>query len=401
MTTASLDVLGTEYVVLFGARRHKDRPVAVGTPRDLPQQLLKTEHVTSPSELRDIVENDEVEYVAPAMPMRLIDPFEAAESMPTTAWGLEYIGVTGEDPTPYDGEGTKIAVLDTGINQGHCAFKGISEWTVKNFTNSGAKSDVSDENGHGTHCAGTIFGRDVNDCRIGVAPAVTEVIIAKVIGPKGGSTIQVCDAINWAIGEKANVISMSLGFDMLQLIETLENRLDSKRSAYSLALNVYLKNVRLFDAISAQIKLRDAVEEGMGAIVLAATGNESQHPNVRVSASFPAAAQDFLSVGAVNRTDTGLDTAHFSNLNPDVVAPGVSIISASHKSKDALRSLSGTSMATPHIAGLIALHRQALTQLSGKPPTAKTAIDELLNSATPIGHLNSEQTGKGLPHAPR
>ena len=110
--------------------------------------------------------------VAPVIPMRLIAPIDvAAVAAPAagSTWGVQAVKA---DTSPFDGDGIIPAVLDTGIDPNHPAFAGVN-LIRKNFTN--ASDD--DEHGHGTHCAGTIFGRDVNGTRIGVAPGVKQAVI--------------------------------------------------------------------------------------------------------------------------------------------------------------------------------------------------------------------------------
>src|SRR5690606_41473924 len=87
-------------------------------------------------------------------------------------WGVKAMGAY---TSPFDGSGIVVAVLDTGIDPTHPAFAGVN-LTRRNFTTAGD----DDTHGHGTHCAGTIFGRAVNGTRIGVAPGVTEAVIGKV-----------------------------------------------------------------------------------------------------------------------------------------------------------------------------------------------------------------------------
>jgi subtilisin family serine protease len=81
--------------------------------------------------------------------------------------------------------------------------------TERDFTGEGN----GDLEGHGTHCAGTIFGRDVSSTRIGVARGVKTALIGKVLGSQGGSSESIVTAIQWAVDNGAHVISMSLGMD--------------------------------------------------------------------------------------------------------------------------------------------------------------------------------------------
>ena len=153
--------------------------------------------------------------IAPVMPMYLIKATKTEVPVGVAApnniaWGVTAVGA--DRFQKYDGSGITVAVLDTGIdssltNEGQ-PFRGV-ELVVENFTD----EDPSDTDGHGTHCAGTIFGRETNGMRIGVAPGIKRPLIAKVIGSKGASTDAIAKAILWAYDNGAQIISMSLGID--------------------------------------------------------------------------------------------------------------------------------------------------------------------------------------------
>src|SRR5262249_33797538 len=137
--------------------------------------------VTNEKDRAELRRDPEVVGTAPVMPVHLVVPPDTAVASagagPAGSWGVEAGG--GLD-SPRTGAGVRVAVLDTGIDPNHPAFAGISLTPIncKNFTNEGDE----DINGHGTHCAGTIFGRDVDGKRIGIARGVTEVFIGKVLG---------------------------------------------------------------------------------------------------------------------------------------------------------------------------------------------------------------------------
>ena len=124
-------------------------------------------------DISKLTRDADVVAVAPAMPMKLIEPLNAGANAQPAAGSVEWgIQAVGADTSPFDGDGIVVAVLDTGIDPSHPAFAGVT-LVQKNFT---AASD-DDQNGHGTHCAGTIFGRDTGGTRIGVARGVKMALI--------------------------------------------------------------------------------------------------------------------------------------------------------------------------------------------------------------------------------
>src|SRR5690606_11450146 len=113
----------------------------------------------------------------------------------------------------------------------------------EDFTNEGN----GDIDGHGTHVAGTIFGKDTFGTRIAVAPGISQALIAKVIGRNGGDSGAIVRAINWALGKGANVICMSLGIDFPGYVAELVADNWKVEAATSIALEGYRKNVLLFE----------------------------------------------------------------------------------------------------------------------------------------------------------
>src|SRR5208283_3431878 len=128
----------------------------------------------------------QVAAIARPMPLQLIQPVAApgssAEPAPIhdATWG---VFVTGALQSPHVGHGVTVAVLDTGIDAGHEAFRNV-ELIQKDFTGEGD----GDQNGHGTHVAGTIFGQTVQGVRYAVAPGVRCALIGKVLGKKRSAT---------------------------------------------------------------------------------------------------------------------------------------------------------------------------------------------------------------------
>ncbi|MEU6769402.1 S8 family serine peptidase [Streptomyces sp. NPDC046853] len=232
----------------------------------------------------------------------------------------------------YDGKGTKVAVLDTGADAEHPDLKGRIGAT-KNFTDS---PDNEDRQGHGTHTTSTVGGSGAasDGKKKGVAPG-TELLHGKVLNDSGsGATSWIIAGMQWAVDEKADVVSMSLG--------------NPARTDCTDPMSTATEEL----ARSAENTL----------FVLAA-GNTGPSLN---SVSSPGCVPGVLTVGAVDRDDS---TAPFSSrgpgygshtLKPEIAAPGVGISAAAAGGRGvyAYQSMSGTSMATPHVAGAAALVKQ-------------------------------------------
>lgn len=353
-------------------------------------------------ELRDVARDPEVLAVAPTMPTTLIRPVpdeeagargDAADAGGST-WGVTAVGA---DASPYTGRGVLVAVLDTGIDATHPAFEGVS-LTEVDFSGSGD----GDRQGHGTHCAGTVFGRAVEGTRLGVAPGVTSALIGKVLGDDGsGDSEMLFRGIQWAVQEGAQVVSMSLGFDFPGLVARLSEEGWPVELATSAALEGYRANLRVFDALMQLIRSRAAF--AAGTLVVAAAGNESRRqvdPAFEIGASLPAAAEGVISTGALARGEQGLTVAPFSNTFPQISAPGVDVLSA--QAGGGLVSYNGTSMATPHVAGVAALWWEQVLA-SPVPATAGTVTARLLAHADTSAlapDVDVADRGVGLVRAP-
>ena len=289
------------------------------------------------------------------------------------------------------GAGVRVAVLDTGVEAGHAAFTGVTV-VEQDFSGSGN----GDRQGHGTHCCGTILGREVDGTRIGVATGVTRLLAGKVLGDDGsGDSDMIFRGIQWALEQNADVISMSLGFDFPGMVAGLVAQSWPADLATSLALEAYRGNLRMFDALMEMVEARAAF--GQGTVLVAAAGNESRRevdPDYEIAVSIPAAAQGIVAVGALATAAAGLSVAAFSNTFPQISAPGVGVISA--RVGGGLRALSGTSMATPHVAGVTALWWEAMRAAPVRPNATAVAA-RLLASARTGGFVDgTDPADRGL-----
>jgi subtilisin family serine protease len=348
----------------------------------------------TPADLADARRAPEV-AVAPVLPMKLVEPVATADAgtptSPGWAWGVEAVGALD---CSFSGAGIRVAVLDTGIDASHEAFRGI-QLTQRDFTGEGDGDPV----GHGTHCAGTIAGRDVNGYRYGVAPGVDELLVGKVLGSDGGSTDGLMKAMLWALESEAHVMSMSLALDFPGLVaQWIENGM-APEPATSRALEGYRDNVRLFGRLADVI--RASGPYGPAALVVAATGNESQREAAdpyTIGVAPPAASEGFVAVAALRQAADGrLEVADFSNSGASVAAPGADILSA--MAGGGFTVMSGTSMATPHVAGVAALWAESLLSSAGRIDLG-LLLARLTGNSQELPGVDLLDAGAGLVRAP-
>jgi subtilisin len=256
----------------------------------------------------------------------------------SSTWGVVKIGAQTVTATGNTGEGIRVAVIDTGINYNHIDFNTYDPLTQTyqttyaggyDFVNK--DSDPNDDNGHGTHCAGIIAAQFNLDAVVGVAPKA-KIYALKVLNSQGsGYTSDIISAIEWATNPPdgkapAQVISMSLGASI--------GSTALQQACYDAYYNHKI-------------------------VIVAAAGNNGQ-ARLGSNILYPARYDGVIAVGA---TDQNNVRASFSNTGPelDIVAPGVNILSDyidtnpnDGPNKDVVY-MSGTSMATPHVAGVAAL----------------------------------------------
>jgi len=266
------------------------------------------------------------------------------------------------------GSGIVVAVLDTGIDREHPDLK-PNIIGGKNFTNEGCEDDYSDNNGHGTHCAGTIAGVENEKGVVGVAPEA-KLLIGKVLDRNGsGSYRSIIQGIEWATnwkgknGEKTRIISMSLGGS--------------------------------YNDKNLEKAILEACAKGI--IVVVASGNEGDNREETYEFGYPALYNECITVGAI---DEQRKIAYFSNNHKqvDVVAGGVDVLSTYPINQYA--RLSGTSMATPHIAGAIALLIKLGEKKFKRPLTESEIYGMLTKVCCSLGYEASTE-GNGLPELTR
>lgn len=263
-------------------------------------------------------------------------------------WGVQRVGA----PRAWElsrGEGVAVAVIDTGVESGHPDLTGAVQGGF-NFIKPGEPPE--DDNGHGTHVAGIIAARDNGVGVVGVAPEARLYALKAFDGRGSGAISAIIEALGWCVENGVRLVNMSFG--------------GTRNRALARAL--------------------DACQQA-GLVMVAAAGNNGRADSV----DFPATHPAVIGVSALEEDGS---LARFSSRGPevDLAAPGSRILST--YTGGGYRELSGTSMAAPHVTGVVAL-------LLGRRPRlgAEDILTLLKESATRLPHLGPEEQGAGMVNA--
>lgn len=317
--------------------------------------------------LQALAEQPDVVAVLPNQKIRLIRPqkieysaLREQESQAHLTWGLQQLEIPQLWKTT-KGQGINVAVLDTGVYAAHPALKGrVKDFIIIDSLGRRIRSRPAYDCGqHGTHVCGTIAGGETPEgISIGVAPEAN-LLIASVLNCD--ATLQtLMEGIAWAVEKRANIINMSLGLNYYEPL-------------FAEVLKILLNPYDILPVV--------------------AIGNEN-HGN----SSCPGNVDNAFSVGAVEKIETHVQVSPFSSgaslvfpgepvhlvTKPDVVAPGSQIYSCIPPTQGHLYNyMDGTSMATPHVAGVAALLKAA------EPTASATDIIEILKETA--NHPNGSE----------
>jgi subtilisin len=312
---------------------------------------------------KELKKSKEVKDVDSALDLSLIKPIAATEvkGKAGVTWGIKRLGVPELWDMGFTGAGVLVGHLDTGVDGKHPALKEA----IAQFAEMDSQGDqipnakARDSATHGTHTAGTIAGRTVNGMRFGVAPGA---LLASAMVIEDPIVIRrILAGMDWVIGQGARILSMSLGLRgfnpaFIALMQALRNR---------------------------------------GVLPVIASGNEGP-----ATSRSPGNYENVLSVGMFGENELVAERSSSQRINrksdplvPDLVGPGVGILSSLPGKKFGM--LDGTSMATPHIAGLAALLLEAV-------PTA--SVDDLeaaiLGSCKLPKTMPKTRANRGVPNGP-
>ncbi|HBZ00668.1 MAG TPA: hypothetical protein DEO84_05015, partial [candidate division Zixibacteria bacterium] len=343
------------------------------------------------AELDVLAARSDVESAVEDLPIELITPVEIHEQA-LSVNGPESSLVAINAPQAWalglDGTGSLVCSFDTGVEGTHSALS--SKYRGNNggapaaswYDPSGHSSYPIDLNGHGTHTMGTMIGSENGDT-VGVAPGA-QWIAAAVVDRGGGVNQTISDILagfEWAADPDGDP-------------NTTDDVPDVLNNSWGIPLGYFPPcEATFWEAIDNL--------EAAGVVCLFAAGNEGPNASsIRIPADRIASALNSFSVGAVdgagqdfpvaNFSSRGPSACDYSTIKPEVTAPGVGIRSTSRTG--GYTTMSGTSMATPHVAGAVAILRQFNPQAT--PTEIKLA---LMNSALDLGQPGEDNDyGWGL-----
>lgn len=290
------------------------------------------------------------------IPFKVLETSETAYEIPQ---GVSMIKAPEFWEKGNKGKDITIAIIDSGCDCNHSDLKDriIGK---KNFTtdDNGDENNVTDYVGHGTHVAGTIAASENGKGVIGVAPEANLLILKALDKDGRGYNEWIINAINYAISKEVDIISMSLGGS------------DDDQNLHEAIKNAVNNNI----------------------LVVCAAGNEGDDNPDTDEFGYPGAYNESISVGAIDYTRR---YAKFTNSNKevDLVAPGVNIKSTYPNNKYA--TLSGTSMATPHISGALALIKNWANNEFGRSLTEPELYAQLIKETISLGYKRT-LVGNGM-----
>ena len=306
-------------------------------------KIIKAISADIPEESMDIIEKSpNVEYVENDEKVFAHIPIGTCQEMQIleqkVPWGIKRIGSRLVNAAGNTGKGIKVGILDTGIDYNHEDLKGNYKGGY-NFVNN--NNNPMDDNGHGTHISGTIAAEDNDIGVVGVAPQAYLYSVKVLAFDSTGSVSDIVSGLEWSVENSMQVINMSLGSD--------DNSISVSRAVENTC--------------------------NAGVLIIAAAGNSGNAIGHGDNIDYPSRYSSVVSVGATNVNDK---RASFSSTGPslELSAPGVDILSTLNGGINKYGTLSGTSMASPHVTGVAALI------IANEPGIANTRVRIRMQATT-------------------
>lgn len=332
-------------------RRYKIiQAVSADVPKESIAIITKSQNV-------EYVENDEKVFAH--IPIGTCQEIQVLKQ--TAPWGISRIGSRLVNAMGNTGKGIKIGILDTGIDYNHEDLKGNYRGGY-NFV--GNNDNPMDDNGHGTHVAGIVAAEDNDVGVVGVAPQAYLYSVKVLAFDSTGSTSDIVSGLDWSVDNNMQIINMSLGSDK--------------------------------DSISVRRAIGNTYNAGI--LIVAAAGNSGNANGSGDNIDYPSRYNGVVSVGA---TDINDNRARFSSTGHELElsAPGINILSTLNGNK--YGTLSGTSMSSPHVAGVAALIKSTETGITNSRVRIRMQMTAQNMSKVTRGFSAKDWYGYGLVDAVR
>lgn len=307
----------------------------------------------------------------------------------------------------YTGDGVIVAVIDSGVNYNHVdvadhLWDGGAEFPNHGYNTYENNNDPMDKFGHGSHCAGTICGDGTSGTKTGIAPNARLMCVKSVSDEGTGTANNINEGMEWAIEHNADVLSMSLGVQVpspsekTMLRRSCETALELGIVAAVAAGNYGAPDQQWVKPIPNNIITpgscpppwlhpdQEANAGGLSCVISVGSVDYDDKP-AETSSEGPVTWQD------TDFNDYPYDDTHIGLIRPDICAPGVSIVSLDYSNNNGHATMSGTSMATPCVAGIISL------MLEKDPNLSPADICRILETTSvKLTDKKSNKTGTGL-----
>ncbi|MBQ4547715.1 MAG: S8 family peptidase [Bacteroidales bacterium] len=334
------------------------------------------------------------------------DTYERAENYTNMTENISKVNADDIWEMGYTGDGVIVAVIDSGVNYAHVdlvynLWDGGAEFPHHGYNTYYGNDDPMDKFGHGTHCAGTICGNGTSGTKTGIAPKASLMCVKSVSDEGTGTANNINEGMEWAIEHNADVLSISLGVQVpspsekTMLRRSCETALDLGIVAAVAAGNYGSPDQQWVKPIPNNIIApgscpppwlhpdQEANAGGLSCVISVGSVDYDDKP-AETSSEGPVTWQD------TDFNDYPYDDANIGLIRPDICAPGVSIVSLDYANIEGHATMSGTSMATPCVAGIICL------MLEKNPSLSPADICRILETTSvKLSDKKSNKTGTG------